>query len=774
MFMLAENCSNLLAVTLAAGIQLGPYKILAAIGAGGMGEVYRARDTRLGRDVAIKVLPPAFASDPDRLRRFEQEARAASALNHPNIVVIHDVGAQEGLPYLVEELLEGESLRERLRQGALPVHNAVGIAVQITHGLAAAHEKGIVHRDLKPENVFLTRDGQVKILDFGLAKLIEGAQSLESTAEMSTLADQTGTGPVLGTLGYMSPEQVRGQPVDHRTDIFALGCVLHEMLSGKRAFPGETPADTVSAILGRDPAPIGESGRGVPPALHGVLRRCLEKRPPDRFSSAHDLTLALSVISETLLVGPAPVEPTVKSIVVLPFENLSPDPDNAFFADGLTEELIADLSAVRALRVISRTSAMLLKSSKKDVPTISRELNVRYVLEGSVRRAGNGLRITAQLIDAGNDAHLWAEKYNGTLDDVFAIQERVSAAIVTALKLQLTPTEAGRLTEHPIPNALAFEFYLKARQEILKWTGAGLDRALKYLHSGLELAGPNAVLFAGLAYVHLQYLNLGLRKHDDCRREAQSWLDKAFALEPECPQAHFVLGALRFAEKPAEAIRHLMRVLEQNPDDFDAIYFLCCLLGSLGQTEVVVPLEERAAQLDPLSPAGHIHLGFNRLWEGKFEKAREILGRLHREFPADPVTKFTYGLSLAYLGEGDRAVGVFDELAREQPGTIFSVLGLSFSYGLAGKRSEVLSCLDTGLRIQLRMDFQYACWVAECYALIDEREAALDWLERDVDLGMINYPFLNQYDPFFARLRGDPRFEKLTARVKVEWENFKI
>ncbi len=755
------------------GTSLGPYKILAIIGAGGMGEIYRAHDPRLSREVAIKVLPAEFANDPERLRRFEQEARAASAINHPNILSIHDVGREGDTSYLVTELLEGETLRQRLADGALPVRRATDYGLQIARGLSAAHEKGIVHRDLKPENIFVTSDGGVKILDFGLAKFSSCSMGIAS-GSAATVAAATAPGVVLGTVGYMSPEQIRGQPVDQRTDIFALGCVLYEMLSGTRAFSAETPADTMSAILGRDPAPLGEPGRRVPPELGRLLRQCLEKRPQDRFASARDLALALSAVAEALVAGQMPVGLRAKSVVVLPFENLSPDPENAFFADGLTEELIAALSKVRALRVISRTSAMLLKGSKEDVPTIAGKLDVGYVLEGSVRRAGNSLRITAQLIDASADAHLWAENYSGTLDDVFAIQEEVSGAIVNALKLQLTPMEAGRLAERPIPNALAFEYYLKARQEILKWTGPGLDRALKYLNHGLEITGPNAVLFAGLAYVHLQYLNLGLRNYDDCRREVQNWLDKAFALERECPQAHFVLGVLRIAEKPREAIRHLMRVLDRNPDDFDALYFLCCLLGSLGQTDIVVPLEERAARLDPLSPAGQLHLGFNRLWEGKFDQAREILQRLNQEFPADPVTKFTYGLSLAYLGKGDRAAAVFDELAREQPGTIFSVLGLSFKYGLERKKSEALSCLDTGLRIQLRMDFQYACWVAECYALIDEREAALDWLERDVALGMINYPFLNGYDPFLARLRGEARFETLMARVKVEWENFKV
>ncbi|PWB72556.1 MAG: hypothetical protein C3F15_10920 [Holophagae bacterium] len=760
-------------MTLPSGTRLGPYEILTPIGAGAMGEVYRARDTRLGREVAVKVIPAGLSGSSDRISRFEQEARAAGSISHPNVCAIFDIGTHDGSPYVVMELLEGESLQSRLGAGQVPVRTAIEWAAQAAHGLAAAHEKGIVHRDLKPANLYLTRDGRVKLLDFGLAKLTR-PEVLARSGDMPASIPATETGTILGTAGYMAPEQVRGEGADHRADIFALGTILYELLAGKRAFPGATFYETSYRIVNEDPEPLSTLGRSLPSGVEGIVRRCLEKRPQDRFTSAHDLALALDAVAESLRTGQPIVEAATKSIVVLPFENLSPNPENEFFADGLTEELIADLSKVRALRVISRTSAMLFKGSKKDLPTIARELGVRYALEGSVRRAGSSLRISAQLIDANTDDHLWAEKYGGTLDDVFAIQEKVSRSIVDALKVQLTPQETQRLAQHPIPNALAYEFYLKARQEILKWTRAGLDRALTYLHSGLEITGPNAVLFAGLAYVQLQHLNLGSTNYDDRRREAESWIGKALALDPECPQVHFVLGVLRFPDRPREAIRHLQRVLETNPDDFDALYFISCLLGSLGQTQTVVPLEERAARLDPLNPAAHFHLGFNRLWEGKFRQAREVLQRINREFPDDPTIKFAYGLSLAYLGERDHAGAVFGELAREQPGTIFSNIGLSMKHGFEGNRAEAMSFLEAASGGPSRHDFQYACWLAECYALIDEREAALEWLERDVQLGMVNYPYLNEYDPFFAKLRDEPRFQQLMARVKGEWERFEV
>jgi serine/threonine protein kinase len=284
-------------MTVCAGSRLGPYEILALLGAGGMGEVYRARDTRLGRDVAIKVLPAGFATDPERLGRFEQEARAVAALDHPNILAIHDAGSHEGSPYIVTELLEGESLQARLQTGALPPRKAIEVAVQLCSGLAAAHEKGIIHRDLKPANVFIRKDGHVKIVDFGLAKLVENRLRPEEVAQAPTLTEATGVGVALGTVGYMAPEQVRGLPVDHRADVFALGCVLYEMLSGQRAFKGPTPADTLSAILSKDPPSLSGPGSDIPPALQGIVSQCLEKRPEDRFSSAHDLALALQAAS---------------------------------------------------------------------------------------------------------------------------------------------------------------------------------------------------------------------------------------------------------------------------------------------------------------------------------------------------------------------------------------------------------------------------------------------------------------------------------------------
>ncbi len=467
------------------GVRLGPYEVLAPLGAGGMGEVYRARDTRLHREVAIKVLPATFSQDVDRLRRFEGEARAASALNHPNILTIHDFGSEGSAPYVVSELLEGETLREKLAGGRIPVRKGLDYAAQIARGLAAAHEKGIVHRDLKPENLFVTKDGRVKILDFGLAKLTLPESSAVPLTEVPTQTAGTEPGLVMGTVGYMAPEQVRGLSADARSDIFSLGAVLYEMLTGGRAFRGDTPVETMNAILKEDPPGGSLSTLEISPALARIVWRCLEKSPEERYQSARDLGYALEEAEASASAPPLAVttavprrRPTVwfallgilaaigasflvrsvmtreqrreaaepiRSLVVLPLENLSRDPEQGFFSDGMTEELIAELGKIRALRVISRTSAMRYRRTTKSVPEIAGELGVDGVVEGSVLRSGGRVRVTAQLIHAATDRHLWSESYERDLKDVLALQSDVAQAIAREIQVAVSPQEKMQL-----------------------------------------------------------------------------------------------------------------------------------------------------------------------------------------------------------------------------------------------------------------------------------------------------------------------------------------
>jgi serine/threonine protein kinase len=413
-----------------AGCRLGPYEILAPIGAGGMGEVYRARDGRLGRDVAVKVVPPAG----QHLQRFEQEARAVAALSHPNVLAIYDVGV-DGLPFLVTELLDGATLREHIAAGPLPVQRTIDLALQLVAGLNAAHAQGIVHRDLKPDNIFVTTEGRVKILDFGLARRVRPV----ADCEPDMTCPQTIPGTVLGTLAYMAPEQLRGFTADQRADIFACGAILFEMLTGRRAFRGETAADTISAVLNDPPSALEFAAR-VPRALAGIVRRCLSKDPDRRFQSAGELSLAIEAIADVRADSDAPFgEPVRSSIAVLPFADSSGDPETRFFSDGLAEDLVNALIRLPGLRVASRTSSFRFRNRETDVRKIGRDLGVGTILEGSVRRSGARLRVTVQLTDAADGYHLWSERYDREIADAFDVQDEIVHAIVSALAPTLVP-----------------------------------------------------------------------------------------------------------------------------------------------------------------------------------------------------------------------------------------------------------------------------------------------------------------------------------------------
>jgi tetratricopeptide (TPR) repeat protein len=357
---------------------------------------------------------------------------------------------------------------------------------------------------------------------------------------------------------------------------------------------------------------------------------------------------------------------------------------------------------------------------------------------------------------------------------VFDIQEKVSQSIVDALKLKLTPEETKRLAKRPIPSALAYELYLKARGEILKWTEAGLENALKYLQNGLEIVGENALLYAGMAYVYFQYFNLGLKEEGYGRKQAEDYVQKAFALDPDCSHVNFVRATLVAWSQPKEGIRCYKRVLEENPNDFDALFYFSCILGTLGRKRDVVPLEERTIKIAPLNPLAYVHSGFNRMWDGEFALALERLGKLHRSYPGDVMTKWCYGLSLAYMDRKEEAGLIFGEVGREQPGTLFASIGLAFKYALEGKGAETLTMLDSNPHSQKPWDFQTAYWKTECLALIGEKERALDCLELDVNLGMSNFPLMSELDPFLANIRSEVRFKKLMERVKDEWEHLEV
>lgn len=470
-------------------MRLGPYEILAALGAGGMGEVYRGQDTRLAREVALKVLPEALAGNREHSERFERETRALASLSHPNILAIFDVGADQGVSFAVTELLEGESLRDRLDRASLSLTNALEIGAAVADGLAAAHAKGVVHRDLKPANIFLTSNGQVKILDFGLARFLSAQAQGEATASFDS--GLTELGRVMGTAGYMAPEQVRGEEADSRADIFALGSVLYEIVTGSRAFPGKTAVEIMAAILKDDPAPLEESS-GVTTELKQVIGRCLEKRAVLRFQSAGDLAFILKSLcpGSGIKVAPAPQARSDNRpcIAVLPFQNLSASKDETeYLVDGMTEALIADLAKIRALRVVSRTTVMQYKDARKPLRQIGRELNADAVVEGSMLHSGSYVRITAQLIRMETDEHLWAESYQRELRDALIVQSEVARAIAQEINVALTHEEEAHLGSARPVKTEAYDAYLKARFHWNRGGGDDLRQAVEYLRQAIAL-----------------------------------------------------------------------------------------------------------------------------------------------------------------------------------------------------------------------------------------------------------------------------------------------
>ena len=590
------------------GTRLGPYEILAPLGAGGMGEVYRARDTRLGREVAVKVLPPELAADPERVRRFEVEARAVAALSHPSILALFDVGSQDGAPYLVTELLEGEDLRARLSTGPLPVPRAAGIAAEIARGLAAAHEKGIIHRDLKPANIFVTRDGSAKILDFGIAKLVPPG-SAEEVARAATLVEATEAGALLGTVAYMSPEQARGQAVDHRSDLFALGCVLYEMLGGARPFTGETVADILSAVLSSDPQRLGERRPEVPRGLDAVVRRCLAKRADDRFGSAREVAAALEPFSReqpaaATGVGGGATHDDCPAIAVLPFANLSADPEQEYFCDGMAEEILNALAHLRGLRVIARTSAFAFKGRNQDIRAIGAALSVGFLLEGSVRKAGDRLRITAQLIDVTDGAHLWSERYDRRLEDVFAVQEEIALAIVAAMKVRLLGHERAAIGRRPTESLDAHSAYLRGQFHWNTFTPEGFMRSRESFEAAIRIDPDFAPALSGLGMWYVSQAFWADFPAQEAWLKASALVERALAADPESWLAHTVRGTLlAFLERRwPDAEESLRRGVLLGPGQAAAHFNLAAFLVVRGRWAEAAEEARISLRLDPLSP----------------------------------------------------------------------------------------------------------------------------------------------------------------------------
>jgi TolB-like protein/Tfp pilus assembly protein PilF len=794
-------------VHLGKGTRVGDYEIQSLLGAGGMGEVYRARDLRLRREVAIKVLPVFVSSDPDRLRRFEQEATAAAALNHPNILAVYQMGTHEGTPYLVSELLEGETLREQIKSGRLAVRKAIDYAVQIARGLAAAHEKGIVHRDLKPENLFVTKDGRVKILDFGLAKLMKSQPSSEPNA--STLTEGTEPGVVMGTVGYMAPEQVRGQPADHRADIFAFGAILYEMLSGKRAFQKPTSPETMTAILNEDPPGISQVVPNVPPGLQRAVHRCLEKDPEQRFQSVSDLAFALETQSDSersahsataskaatgagrrlllsvaiaaaLLLGVLltfnvaslrdrilghAATPHIESLAVLPLENFSKDPSQDYFADGMTEVLIADLSQIGKLRVISRTSVMRFKQAKKPLPEIARELNADAVVEGSVLSSGGRVRITAQLIYAPTDRHLWAKSYERNLTDVLLLQSEVARTIADEIRITLTPQEELQLGGARRVNPEANDAYLRGRYYWEKRTPDDLKRAFEYFKQALEKDPRYAPAYLGIAEYYSVLPFYTRSTPDEVFPKAKAAVSKALELDDTLAEAHGTDAYIKayYDWDWTGAEEEFKRSLALDPNNATVHHRYSRFLASLGRIDEALSEVKRARELDPLSLVVKANVGVIYYFGRRYDQAIDELKRLLETQLDFSVAHWGLGLAYEQKRMYQQAIEEFEKAAALEKDDPNSVASLGHAYAVTGNKGAALKTLDELNTLAKQSDVS-AYQLALVYAGLGEKDQAFESLEKAKVERSTLLTYLKM-DPRFDSLRSDPRFQDLLRRM---------
>jgi len=802
----------------------GRYQIIEELGKGGMGRVYRAVDKKLNEEVAIKIIKPEIALDKSTLARFQNELKVARKISHRNVGRMYELMEDQGLHFITMEYVPGEDLRSFLhRSKRLTVGTAVAIAKDVCEGLAEAHRLGVIHRDLKPSNIIIDKEGNARIMDFGIARSLRTKRI-------------TGEGVIIGTPEYMSPEQVEGKEADQRSDIYALGVILYEMLTGRVPFEGDTPlaiAVKHKTEVPRDPKLVNAQ---IPDDLSRVVLKCLEKDKEKRYQSADALHLELEKIekgiptTERVMTGrkpftskeitvkfslkkllwpglsivvlailavvlwrafamkkasPAPEKSQAKivglpesknSIAVLPFKNTSPEQGQDYFCDGMTDELIAKLSKVQSLRVISRNSIFTFKNTPKSTKAIAQELQVKNILDGSVRKAGNRLRIFVQLIDAETDAPIWSDTYDKNLENIFDLQDSVAQAIVNALQLKLTPEETKAIAERAIKDPYAYECYLRARKGIYSassFSKEGLDLAYQEVEKALNAIGDNVLLYSTLGSIYYQYVNRGINR-EEYLRKAEETAAKIFLLEPDSPYGHKLLGLIQMRlGKAKEAARQLKKALISNPNDMEALSQLIFIYEQAGHISEAVQGKEKLSQIDPVSnPPGKLGPYFY-LMDGQFELALKTF-----EKPPATLLGQLFGIwTLALTHRLKEAVEKTDKLVAGIAG-----LGpemdygrdfiLFFKYGLQGKKEKALAFATDKLKKICQTDEQLSWMLADCYSLVGEKKEAINWLEIAVSRGFVNYPFISKYDPFLKNIGGEERFKKLMERVKYEWEHF--
>jgi len=786
------------------GQTISHYRIVEQLGAGGMGVVFKAQDSRLERAVALKFLPENLAQQPQALERFRREARAASALNHPGICTIYDIGEQDGRAFIAMEFIDGETLRSHIHGKALPVEELLELGIQIAEALEAAHTEGIIHRDIKPANIFVTKRGRAKVLDFGLAKLVpKGVAIADDDPGGETTGSTSITGIISGTPSYMSPEQVRGDALDARTDIFSLGLVLYEMATGRQAFAGGTGGAIIEAVLTRPPVSVRSVNPDIPPALEAIINKALDKNREQRYQHAAEILADLQQLkrdidsgrrdqagdSTPLLVSTAypasktgslkprastqqtgsfraaRVSKTIDSLAVLPFENASRDPENDYLSDGITGSLINNLATVPKLRVMAQSTVFRYKGREIDPQAVGRELNVRAVLTGRMMQSGGSLRIGTELVDVATGSQIWGAQFDRKPGDIFVIQDEISKEISGKLRLQLTRAEKKRLVKRHTEDAEAYRLYLQGRHHWNRWTEEGFYKAIGYFQQAIQKDPSYALAYAGVAD---SYVLLGWNSYlppKDAFPKGKAAAMAALEIASDLGEAHTDLAAVLWLHdwRWPEAQKEFQRALELNPCYPTANHYYAECLMTLGRHAEALTRMKKSLELDPLSLIINVAIGWAYYHSRQYDEAVAQLLRTVELDPNYPMTCWILGLVYRKTARFDLAISAGEKAVNLSGGSPLMRAALAQTFATAGEAKEAIQILDD-LQKLAKERYVVPHFFAGIYVGLGDHDRALEYLEKSY-AEHCHWLIYLHIDPNMDDLRDDPRFQDLLRRV---------